>query len=153
MHRFYDLTLFCFLFSHPGGFPLAYIGYTVFCLFRFISFFIFFMMGCCNLEACVPYPTRDSYFLSSFLSSPFSFLFHPFSPSFSLSDPYCEDAGFTRLFCFLFFFFRFVIPICDQRWRSYCGGKRGGLLLLPARMSFFFIISIYNLVNIRALIL
>jgi hypothetical protein len=51
---------------------------------------------------------------------------------------------FASVFFFFFFIFSFVIPTCDQRWRSYCGGKRGGFLLLPARMGNGFIFLFFH---------
>jgi hypothetical protein len=54
-----------------------------------------------------------------------------------LSDPYCEDAGFTRLFCFLFFF----LSICDSHlWSAMAfilWGKKRGSSAVTCQDEFF----------------
>lgn len=159
MDRFYDMTLFWFLFipSWRGSFGVHRI-------YGFLSFSISHD-GLQSGSVCtIP---NSGLFFFFFFSHPFFPAYFPFS--FIPSSFIFSERSFLRgcwIFAFLSpFFLRLVIPICDQRWRSYCGEKRGGLLLLPARMGdgfmlansifffFFLIMSIYNLVNTRALML
>lgn len=139
MNGFARLTFpFHFVFSHPGGFPLAYIGYGLLS-FSFSTLHDGLQFGS---ECTIPNSGLPFFFpLSHFSFWHFPFLFPPFSffpfSVINLSDHSAWIPGFCAS---LFLFFSICDSHLDQRWRSCCGGKKMGLRFYCRGC--FFIISI-----------
>lgn len=126
-----------FVFSHPGGFPLAYIGYGLLS-FSFSTLHDGLQFG---RECTIPNSGLSLSFVFlalSLLIPPLSLL--PFS-AVNLSDHSAWIPGCCASF-FLFYFISFSVcdSHLDQRWRSCCGAKKMGLRFYCPGM--LFIISI-----------